>query len=84
MAPLTGFSAPGGGGIGGPGGRGAGGGIAPEAGKVTLDVSFFGACAGGCNPDSGMFTRTVSRLATGPSAFGGSVMRMVSLLAGSS
>ena len=85
MAPLSGFKegAPGGG-MGGPGGRGAGGGTAPEAGKVTFEVSFFGACTAGCTPDSGMFTRTVSRLATGPSILDGSVIRMVSLFAGSS
>ena len=85
LAPLSGFKAGApGGGMGGPGGRGAGGGRDPEAGKVTFEVSFFGACGAGCTPDSGIFTRTVSRLATGPSVFGGSVMRMVSLFAGSS
>lgn len=83
IEPLSGFKE-GGGGSGDPGGRGGGGGIEPEAGRMTFEVSFFGACGAGCTPDSGMFTRTVSRLATGPSVLGGSVMRMVSLLAGSS
>ena len=83
IEPLSGFKE-GGGGIGAPGGRGGGGGTEPEAGKVTFEVSFFGVCGAGCTPDSGMFTRTVSRLATGPSVLGGSVMRMVSLFAGSS
>jgi len=84
-APLSGRSggAPDGG-IGAPGGLGAEGGMIPEPATTTLEVSFFGACGGGCTDDSGMLTRTVSRLATGPSVFVGSVIRIVSLFPASS
>jgi hypothetical protein len=87
VRPLTGLESGGGAGgaegraIGGADGRVIGGGVAsPEVGSVTFDVSFFGVMPA----VSVRFTRTVSRLATGVSPFGGSVMRIVSFLSGSS
>lgn len=79
VSPLMGLES--GGGAGGAEGRDIGGGvITPDAGRETLDVSFFGALL----PASGILIRTVSRLATGLSVFGGSVMRIVSFLSASS
>ncbi len=78
VRPLMGFES--GGGAGGAEGRDIGGGVmTPEAGSETFDVSFFGALL----PASGILIRTVSRLATGLSDFGGSVMRIVSFLSSS-
>ena len=80
VRPLMGLES--GGGAGGAEGRDIDGGVAmPEVGSATLEVSFFGVMP---PPDSGMLIRTVSRLATGLSIFGGSVMRMVSFLSDSS
>ena len=80
LMPLAGLES--GGGAGGAEGRDIGGGVAiPEVGSSTLEVSFFGVMP---PPDSGMLIRTVSRLATGLSVLGGSVMRMVSFLSDSS
>ena len=79
VRPLMGLES--GGGAGGAEGRDIGGGVmTPDAGRETLDVSFFGAPL----PASGMLIRTVSRLATGLSVFDGSVMRIVSFLSASS
>jgi hypothetical protein len=79
VRPLMGLES--GGGAGGAEGRDIGGGVmAPEAGRATFEVSFFGALL----PASGILIRTVSRLATGLSVFGGSVMRIVSFLSASS
>ncbi len=79
VRPLTGLES--GGGAGGAEGRDMGGGVTiPEAGRDTLEVSFFGVML----PESGMLIRTVSRFATGLSVFDGSVMRMVSFLSDSS
>jgi hypothetical protein len=79
---LTGLES--GGGAGGVEGRLIGGGIAPEPGRVTLEVSFLGAGPDSWIPLSGTFTRTVSRFAMGSSDFGGNVIRMVSFLSDSS
>jgi hypothetical protein len=79
VIPLMGLES--GGGIGGAEGRDmGGGGTAPDpVGRDTFEVSFFGALP----VDSGMLIRTVSRFATGPSVFVGSVIRTVSLLSDS-
>jgi hypothetical protein len=80
--PLTGRES--GGGAGGLEGRLIGGGIAPEPGRITLEVSFLGAGPDSCEAASGTLTRTVSRLAMGSSDFGGNVILMVSFLSDSS
>lgn len=74
IEPERGFvtGIPGGGGIGGPGGLGAGGVMIPDAGTLTFDVSFFGACEAGVSSESGIETRTVSRFRFGGSDLGGS------------
>lgn len=86
VTPLSGLVSgpPGGGGIGGPGGFGGGGGIEPEPGRDTFEVSFFGDWPEPSSPEPGTATRTVSRFATGPSVVGGRVIRMVSLFEESS
>lgn len=75
VRPLAGLES--GGGAGGAEGRlTGGGGNAPDAGRFTFEVSFFGALPAG----SGMLILTVSRFATGVSVEAGSVILIVSLL----
>jgi hypothetical protein len=64
IIPLVGFEIEDGG-AGGPGGFGGGGGVTPEPGTATFDVSFFGVWISAWMAASGTLTRTVSRFATG-------------------
>ena len=69
---------------GGRGGQGGGGATGLEPVVGSLLVSFFGAVPSGATGFPGTLMRTVSRFTAGVSPFGGSVMRIVSFLFGSS